>query len=155
RMETAAATRTPFLISTPNLNFLANSHSDRAFLESLPASDLSLVDGVSIFSVARLVGVPIKERAAGADLVDALRVDATRRISVFLFGGNEGAAAAACRALNLNGARCVGWLYPGFGSVEEMSSDNFIKCINESSADFLIVSLGALKGQSWLLRNHQ
>jgi N-acetylglucosaminyldiphosphoundecaprenol N-acetyl-beta-D-mannosaminyltransferase len=48
----------------------------------------------------------------------------------------------------------VGTLYPGFGSVEEMSTDAIIDGINGSDARFLVASLGAQKGQSWLLRNH-
>jgi N-acetylglucosaminyldiphosphoundecaprenol N-acetyl-beta-D-mannosaminyltransferase len=35
-----------------------------------------------------------------------------------------------------------------------MSTDAFIDAINASGARFLIASLGAQKGQSWLLRNH-
>ena len=36
-----------------------------------------------------------------------------------------------------------------------MSRNDFIERINSSHADFLAVSLGAKKGQLWLLRNHQ
>jgi N-acetylglucosaminyldiphosphoundecaprenol N-acetyl-beta-D-mannosaminyltransferase len=48
----------------------------------------------------------------------------------------------------------VGWACPGFGTVDEMSSRHFIDQINASKADFLIVALGASKGQAWLQRNH-
>jgi N-acetylglucosaminyldiphosphoundecaprenol N-acetyl-beta-D-mannosaminyltransferase len=44
-------------------------------------------------------------------------------------------------------------LYPGYGSIEEIGDDNTINTINASGADFLVVSLGAQKGQAWLLRN--
>src|ERR1700740_2981282 len=43
---------------------------------------------------------------------------------------------------------------PGFGSISDMSQDHVIEAINSSGADFLIVSLGAKKGQLWLQRNH-
>ena len=64
--------------------------------------------------------------------------------------------AAASRALNgqPSGLYCVGWLYPGFCSAEEMSRDDIIDNINSSGADFLVASLGAQKGQLWLQRNH-
>ena len=52
------------------------------------------------------------------------------------------------------GLHCVGAMYPGFGTIDEMSQDKFIEAINSSGADFLIASLGAEKGQLWLLRNH-
>ena len=45
-------------------------------------------------------------------------------------------------------------IYPGFGSVEELSRDDVIEAINASQADFLVASLGARKGQLWLQKNH-
>jgi N-acetylglucosaminyldiphosphoundecaprenol N-acetyl-beta-D-mannosaminyltransferase len=156
-IRAAAASKTPFLISTPNLNFLVSSQTDAEFRESLLASELCPADGISIVGIARLLGVPIKRRVAGSDLFDALRAQpAAAPLNVFLFGGEEGVAASACRALNAQstGLRCVGSLFPGFGSVEDMTSDDIIARINASGADFLVVALGAKKGQSWLLRNH-
>jgi N-acetylglucosaminyldiphosphoundecaprenol N-acetyl-beta-D-mannosaminyltransferase len=75
---------------------------------------------------------------------------------VFLFGGAEGVAEAACRVLNARsaGVRCVGSLYPGYRSIDEMATDDIIGHVNSSGAEFLAVSLGAKKGQAWLLRNH-
>src|SRR5450432_2202586 len=81
----------PFLLSTPNVNFLVTSQVDRQFRESLLLSDLCLVDGMPVVWIARMLGVPIKNRVAGSDLFDALkfadRID--RRFGVFLFGGGE------------------------------------------------------------------
>jgi len=158
RIETAAASRVPFLISTPNLNFLVNSQSDSDFRESLFLSDLCPADGMSIVWIARLVGVPIKHRIAGSDFFDKLKAEynSAKPLKVFLFGGAEGVAATASRALNARpgGLYCVGSLCPGFGSIEEMSRHDIIDHINSSNADFLAVSLGAKKGQSWLMRNH-
>src|SRR5262249_21744400 len=73
-----------------------------------------------------------------------------------LFGGQEGAAASAGERLNAEGKglTCVGSYYPGFGTVDEMSSDTAMKAINGSGAEVLLAALGAAKGQAWLLRNH-
>jgi N-acetylglucosaminyldiphosphoundecaprenol N-acetyl-beta-D-mannosaminyltransferase len=67
----------------------------------------------------------------------------------------EGVAATASARLNaeLSGLVCAGFEFPGFGSVEEMSSDESIARINTSGADCLFVSLGAKKGQAWIERN--
>jgi N-acetylglucosaminyldiphosphoundecaprenol N-acetyl-beta-D-mannosaminyltransferase len=159
RIEAAAANRTAFLISTPNLNFLVSSLSDEEFRESLLDSDLCPPDGAPIVLIARLIGLPIKERAAGSDLLDWLRNTNKRtlRLKVFLFGGAKGVAAAAANALNSepDGLRCVGTMDPGFGSVSEMSRDHIIDTVNSSNADLLAVALGAKKGQQWLQRNHK
>jgi UDP-N-acetyl-D-mannosaminuronic acid transferase (WecB/TagA/CpsF family) len=44
----------PFLMSTPNLNFLVTSQSDGELRESLLQSDLCPVDGVPIVWISRL-----------------------------------------------------------------------------------------------------
>ncbi|MCD8512378.1 MAG: WecB/TagA/CpsF family glycosyltransferase, partial [Nitrincola sp.] len=42
---------------------------------------------------------------------------------------------------------------PGRGDVASMSTPEIIEKINLSQADFLVVSLGAKKGQAWILHN--
>jgi len=158
RIEAAAATRATFLISTPNLNFLVSSLTDPEFRESVLDSDLCSPDGTPIVWIARLLGLPIKERAAGSDLLNHLQASGSgrRRLTVFLFGGAKGVAAAAAKTLNagLGSLNCVGIMDPGFCEVSEMSQDHIIDMVNSSGADFLSVSLGAKKGQLWLHRNH-
>lgn len=158
RIETAAKGTLPFLLSTPNLNFLANSLHDADFRESMLRSDLCTADGMPLIWIARLLGLPIDMRVAGSALFEDLCSRNTQDdpLEVFLFGGGEGVAEAAGKALNSRSAsvKCVGSLYPGFGTIEEMSSDDVIDQINASKADFLVVALGAKKGQEWLLRNH-
>ena len=74
---------------------------------------------------------------------------------VVFFGGVEGAGEAACRAVNADPGpvSCAGAIYPGFRSIEELSADPVIEEVNSFDADFLIVALGARKGQIWLHRN--
>lgn len=159
RIQAAAATRTTFLVSTANLNFLVNSRSDEDFRESLILSDLCTADGIAITWIAWLAGVPIKTRITGCDIFEALKAGRTSAhpLKVFLFGGAEGVAEVASRTLNGQRSEltCVGWLNPGFCSAEEMSRDDIIDQINASGADLVVASLGALKGQSWLQRNHR
>jgi N-acetylglucosaminyldiphosphoundecaprenol N-acetyl-beta-D-mannosaminyltransferase len=104
------------------------------------------------------MGIPIKHRISGSDIFDAIK---TRRradgpLKVFLFGAKEGVAAAAARTINAAaGLRCVGWICPGWGNVDELSQKAFIEKINSSNADLLMAALGAVKGQLWLQRNHR
>ncbi len=157
KIEAAAVSRAPFLISTPNLSWLATSRSDSEFRESILDSDLCPADGIPIVWIARLTGMPIKERISGSDIFEALKASDRRRLTIFLFGGAASVAAAAARTMNVEpaGLRCVGSMDPGFGTVDEMSQDNIIDMVNSSHADFLVVSLGAKKGQLWLRRNHE
>jgi N-acetylglucosaminyldiphosphoundecaprenol N-acetyl-beta-D-mannosaminyltransferase len=157
-IETAAATKVRLSLSTPNVNWLITAQRDQNFRESVLQSDLCAADGMPIVWISRLLGIPLKNRIAGADIFDALKGrNLARPLKVFLFGGAEGVAATACRNLNeqSGGLRCVGSLDPGYGSVDELSRGEIIREINSSGADFLVVSLGAMKGQMWLQRNHR
>jgi len=157
-VEAAAAGSAPFVLSTPNLNFLVATQTDSEFRESVLLSDLCPADGMPIVWIARLIGVPIRHRVAGSDIFDALsaKQPSADRLKVCLFGGADGAAAAASRAINARPGvlSCVGAIYPGYGSVDQLSRDDIIDQVNASRADFLMVSLGAQKGQIWLQRNH-
>src|SRR5258705_11874692 len=81
-------------LSTPNVNFLMMSRSDEEFRESLLMSDFCPVDGMPLVWIARLLGIPIRERGSGSDIFDALRSREAlnRRLSVFLFVGADGVA---------------------------------------------------------------
>ena len=157
KIDEAAKKGQPTLISTANLNFLTNSLADFEFRDSLLRSDFCTADGMPIVWLARLLGLPIRQRVSGADILDELRARSGRRkLRVFFFGGADGIASSARRILNgeNRGLTCVGALNPGFGTIEDMSSNAIIAAINASNADFLIVALGAAKGQAWLLHNH-
>ncbi|HZS54398.1 MAG TPA: WecB/TagA/CpsF family glycosyltransferase [Bryobacteraceae bacterium] len=158
KIAAAAKADKPFLLSTPNVNFIAESQRDPKFRESLLQSDHCCADGMPIVWISRLLGLPIKQRVSGSDLFEMLRADrsSSRPLKVFLFGGSEGVAETVCKRLNEqpSGIRCVGWFNPGFGTVEEMSEAKVIDMINASGADLLAVFLSAAKAQFWLHQNH-
>jgi N-acetylglucosaminyldiphosphoundecaprenol N-acetyl-beta-D-mannosaminyltransferase len=154
----AAGTVSPFLISTPNVNFLVKSHQNSQFRESLLQSDLCLADGMPLIWLAKILRIPIYERIAGSDLFGRLKStnNSMRRLKVFLVGGAEGVAATVCSKLNSerSGLECVGVINPGFGTIDEMSSPEIIETINASHADLIAVFFGAEKAQAWLIHNH-
>lgn len=157
RVHQAARTGERLFISTPNLNFLMAAHSDPDFRESVLRSHLSLADGVSLLAVARLMGVPLPERVSGADLFQELWASREQPpLKVFFLGGPPGAAKLAGERVNAKGGGvcCVGFDEAGFGDVESMSAQPLIDRINASGAEFVVVSLGAKKGQAWIMRNH-
>jgi hypothetical protein len=109
-----------------------------------------------IIWIARMMGLPIRHRVAGSDIFDRLKKRySTRPLKTFLFGGAAGIATMVAHALNAKplGLSCVGSLYPGYGTVDLMSTDEILDTINSSRADFLAVALSASKGQAWLHRN--
>ena len=65
KIDDAVSARTPFWLSTPNVNFLMMSQSDEAFRESLLMSDLCPVDGMPLVWIARLLGIPDQPQIIG------------------------------------------------------------------------------------------
>ncbi len=155
RIRAAVDSRTRLFISTPNTNFVVAAMRDSVFRDSVFHSDMSLMDGKPLVWAARLMGIPVPERVSGADVFEALGRPGSAPMSIYLFGGQPGISARA--AANINASRgplsCVGFDEAGFGNIEDMSDDATIDRINASGADFLVVSLGAAKGQAWIEHN--
>jgi len=118
-------------------------------------SDISLADGMPLVWVSRMLNIPIRERVSGSDIFERLRLQTESLWRVFFFGGPKGVGQAACLAIGslTAGMLPAGYIYPGFGSAEDMSSEELVNCINQSESDMVVVSLGAAKGQDWICRN--
>lgn len=144
-------------LSTPNLNFAMATQSDNAFFQSVVDSDLSVADGMPLIWVAKLLGIPLSERIAGSSLFDELSKQKNKagKINVFFFGGQEGVAELADQKLTKNSASMIscGFYDPGFVSVDEMSTNKIVAYINSCKPDFIVVALGARKGQEWIQKN--
>lgn len=143
---------------TPNVNFLVRASRSMDERMRIINADLSLVDGAPLVVIARMLGMRSLVRCAGSDLFDALRKRPAftgRRIRVFFFGGRDGAAEAAANAIETEGRglQSSGWLNPGYGDIDAISAPGIIEEINAANPDFLVVALGASKGQAWIDKN--
>lgn len=146
------------ILTTPNLNFAASAQFDNDFYKSVVQSDLVVVDGVSLLLTAKLLNIPIPQRVAGSDIFAQMSEQPfSPKIKVFFFGGEPGIAEKSHHQLNKNsmGMISCGYHDPGFVTVEEMSTESIIEKINTCEPDFLIVALGAKKGQQWILHNQK
>lgn len=157
-IETAITQRTRLSFVTPNVNWLVRALKDQNAMDQIIRADLSLADGAPIVWLARQLGMPIAERVAGSDLFSYLQNDTrtdTLPIRVFFFGGRDGAAEAACAQLKAENGRLipVGWHNPGYGRVSDMTRPDIQAKINATEPDFIVVALGAAKGQAWIEAN--
>ncbi len=157
-IDQAIKTKRKCFLSTPNLNFIVQSKSDESFYESVIYSDLVVADGMPVIWTAKLLGIPLQSRVAGSSLFETLQNQRRDKpISVFFFGGQGNAAQQAAESLNRNsvGMIACGALNPGMGTVESMSDKAIIDQINAAEPDFLVVALGAKKGQQWIMKNRE
>jgi N-acetylglucosaminyldiphosphoundecaprenol N-acetyl-beta-D-mannosaminyltransferase len=147
-------------LATPNLNIVRLSQSEPALRDYLLAADMSLMDGMPLVWIARLLGLKPPERVAGSDVFEALGKAKSRKTNAFFFGGSEEDAerlkttfANIARPQTLQGIHFGGAFAPGFGSVEEMSGTQTLAQINAAKPDFLVVAVSARKGLAWIGRN--
>ncbi len=159
RIHQAASTKNPLFISTPNLNYLMLSQRDPAFRRSLLESDICPADGMGVLLICKVLGIPITSRVAGSDLPRALQTIRNlrrTRLRIALLGGDPGVGEEACLAINAGNPDrllCVAGIDPGVMTAEKMVDAHLVERINGTKADFLLVALGAQKGQAWLMAN--
>lgn len=161
QIHQATSGRKPLFISTPNLNYLMMSQRDPAFRRSLLESDICPADGVGVLTICKLLGIPIASRVSGSDLPAALQATqapAGKGLRIAFFGGEPGVGERACKAVNAGDTdrlACVAAIDPGVMTAEKMNDPAIVERINAAGADFLLVALGAQKGQAWLMGNRQ
>ena len=142
--------------STVNVNWVVQSLKDKQFYNAILDSDIVTLDGKPLLWLTRLLGYPMRETVPGSTLIQELLEEKTDKpVTIFLFGGEEGAAELAMERINRQqgGLKAVGALNPGFGTVEEMSTNAIITAINRTKPDILLVALGAKKGTQWIEYN--
>ena len=158
RIDEAVEKKHDCFFTTPNLNFCIAALEDEEFRSTVVNSNLVLLDGMPLLWVARAVGALIPSKVSGSDVFDRYwrrPVSGRDKAKVYFFGGEADVADQACKQINENSPSllCTGSMNPGHGTVEELSDEKIIEQINLSGADFVVVSLGALKGQLWIERN--
>jgi N-acetylglucosaminyldiphosphoundecaprenol N-acetyl-beta-D-mannosaminyltransferase len=155
------ASQQRLFLTTPNVNFVVTCTHNAAFRSSVIDSDWVVVDGMPLVWLGRWLGLPVPERVAGSSVFETLQcvppAVGQQKLRAYFFGGPPGAASDAADKMNAGtpGMVCVGHASPGFGTVESMSTAEVIEEINAAQADFLVVALGAEKGQAWIQRNRE
>ncbi|MFT7586536.1 MAG: N-acetylglucosaminyldiphosphoundecaprenol N-acetyl-beta-D-mannosaminyltransferase [Cellvibrionaceae bacterium] len=139
-------------IATINADFVVKAAEDPELRFLLQESDMATADGMPLVWGARLLGVDIRERVAGADMVPALAKRAAQRgYSIYLFGSMEGVAEQAAKILieNNPGLNIVGTVSPPFSSIIDMDQ-KYIDDIKKAKPDILLVALGNPKQEKFI-----
>jgi N-acetylglucosaminyldiphosphoundecaprenol N-acetyl-beta-D-mannosaminyltransferase len=140
-------------IATANVDFVMISVRDEELREVLNRCDIVLADGMPLVWASRLLGVRLKERVAGADLVPRLiKLSAQRGYRIFLLGASEESSAgtAAWMQKNFPSVCIAGRHCPRFQPLEEMDHEDILARIEEARPDILLVAFGNPKQEKWL-----
>jgi exopolysaccharide biosynthesis WecB/TagA/CpsF family protein/anti-anti-sigma factor len=130
-------------------------------LEILRSADLINADGMPLVWLSKLLGAPLKERVAGADLVPELcEAAALHNARVFLLGGQEEITNKAAEKLVQDnpGLEICGVATP-FVNIEgekiddEENDRQLVEQINQAKPDILFIGFGNPKQLVWFQRN--
>ena len=139
---------------TPNVDHIIKCRNDPEFRGIYESAHLVVADGVPLLWASRLLGSPLQERVNGTDLfVQTCGLAAQRGYSIYLLGGNPGAARNACTKLSVRfpGLKVAGWECPPYGFGGNASDNLKVQAtILKSGADILFVGLGAPKQERWI-----
>jgi N-acetylglucosaminyldiphosphoundecaprenol N-acetyl-beta-D-mannosaminyltransferase len=123
---------------------------------TLAGARLVVADGMPLIWASRLRGTPLPERVAGSNLIWSLTAAAARwGASIFLLGGNPGAAAACAQRMRRDypDARIAGLMSPPLGfEQDERAIDEIVATLQAAAPDIVYVALGFPKQEELALR---
>ncbi len=161
----------PRLVATVNVDFIVNTMAWKfgvirhpELLDILRCSDIVTADGMPIIWISKLLGVPLKERVTGADLVPGLAEKAAeRQKSIYLLGGEVEVTKRAAGALihSYPGLKIAGidspYVHIEGEKIQQMEDLDLqiVERINRSGADILLIFFGNPKQEVWFERNRE
>lgn len=140
-------------VATANVDFLIKAIHDEELRETLCRCDLVLPDGMPLVWASQVMGSPLKERVAGADLVPRLAaLSAARGYRLFLLGADDesSAGAAAWMESQYPGVCIAGRYSPEHRSLDQMDHDDILRKIELARPEILLVAFGNPKQEKWL-----
>jgi N-acetylglucosaminyldiphosphoundecaprenol N-acetyl-beta-D-mannosaminyltransferase len=153
RIDRFIADRSPHMIVTSDTPSIVRARDDAEYQEIVRAADLVTADGRGVVWMARVLGLPMRERVSGVDLVERIcRRAVDRHYSAYLLGAMPGVAEEAAQALS---ARCPGLRIAGtdHGYFSDDEEAGVVRRIAEARPDILFVALGAPRQEKWIRRH--
>jgi N-acetylglucosaminyldiphosphoundecaprenol N-acetyl-beta-D-mannosaminyltransferase len=150
--------RRPHYVVTANVDFLVQAQTDVELRRILFDAHLVLCDGTPLVWASRMLGNPLAERVAGADVVPLLiRVAVQRKYRIFLLGATPQSAQQAVTNLRQQheGLIIAGHYSPPFRKLLEMDHDEIKKRILAAQPDLLFVSFGCPKQEKWIAMHYR
>jgi exopolysaccharide biosynthesis WecB/TagA/CpsF family protein len=144
------------LLLTVHVDMIVKLQKDREFYDMLPQFDVVTCDSQILFSAARMLGTPLRERVSGSDFFPLFytRHKDDPRVTIFICGGGPGVAEVARIKVNARVGReiVVGTDSPPFDFDRNPAAvDAMIAKINASRASVLVAGLGAGRQEKFIV----
>ncbi len=158
RIESMVASCQPHQVVTANVDFLVQALHDIELRRILVEAHLVLCDGTPVVWASRLLGNPLPERVAGADLVPRLiQIAARKGHRLFFLGGAPEVTRQAVANLRTKypALQIAGHYSPPFRDLLLMDHREIIARIRTARPDILFVSLGCPKAEKWIAMHYR
>lgn len=158
RIERMIALRRPHYLVTANVDFIVQARGDVELHRILCDAHLVMCDGTPIVWASRLLGNPLPERVAGADVVPKLiAVAAKKGYRLFFLGATAESSEAAVARLQAQYPELViaGHYSPPFKKLLEMDHREIRRRIRAAKPDLLFVSFGCPKQEKFLAMHYR
>jgi N-acetylglucosaminyldiphosphoundecaprenol N-acetyl-beta-D-mannosaminyltransferase len=146
---------------TPNLHHMqaVARGTDGAVYDrssKLPGGRLVVADGMPLIWASRLRGTPLPERVAGSNLIWSLTGAAARKgVSIFLLGGNPGAAEACAERMRAEypDVRIAGCMAPSHGFEQDACAlEEIVGTLRAAAPEIVYLALGFPKQEELALQ---
>ncbi len=133
-----------YYVVTPNPEILVIANEDKSYRNILNQAKIASPDGIGVMMAGKILGIPLKERIHGVDLVEKLCKEVSKRpITVSFIGAGPNIAELT--------AECLREKYPGLKIGFTERDWNFEK--NYPQTDILFVAFGSPKQEIWISKN--
>jgi N-acetylglucosaminyldiphosphoundecaprenol N-acetyl-beta-D-mannosaminyltransferase len=145
------------IVFTPNVDHLMRLREDQEFVKAYDVADYRVCDSQILMYASKFLGTPIKAKISGSDLFPMFCEHHRNnpKIKIFLLGGAEGVPQRAQKHINQRIGRdiVVAAHSPTFGfEKDEAECQRILDMIRSSSANVLIVGVGAPKQEKWIAK---
>ncbi|SIT69261.1 WecB/TagA/CpsF family glycosyltransferase [Edaphobacillus lindanitolerans] len=147
-VDAALNKKDKMFIATLNPEIVMYANSNPGYLRAIQAADLKVADGIGLVVGARILGLPLKERIPGIELMEEmLKMASAKKLRVFLYGAKPAVLAKLVEVLNEKypGIQVVGDR-DGYHGNGRQAADHVI----ESKPDMTFVALGFPKQEQWI-----
>lgn len=143
-------------IITPNVDFLTRYNENNEFKKVCDKADISIIDGMPVYWIARSKGYKDAHRIAGIDFcVELAKKSKENGFSIFLLGGENNVANDAANVFKEKyNASIAGAISPKIGfERQEESLNEVLEIINKSKADIVLAGMSSPIQENFIVNN--
>lgn len=145
------------VLITPNIDHLVKLQKDKEFYEVYKQAEWIICDSKILYFFSKLLNKSLPEAIPGSSFFTAFYEyhQNDPNCKIFLLGAAKGIAAKAMERINQKIGRniVVGAHSPSYGFEKKPEEcEEIVKIINESSANVLLVGVGAPKQEKWIMK---